>query len=95
MGWRNKVRCQLKSISVSIAKKLGFLDRKKAKQANACLQAIGDENPTLNALVHLGFLDEEQAQVVRLIRQKESPLEELNEQIKKARIAIQNMIPSR
>ena len=81
---------KFRSISVAIAAKLGFLDTSQAKQADEAVAQDKGEHPTLGFLVDQGYLDEIQAQNVRVARQKEAPLEELNENIKKAVCAVRN-----
>lgn len=86
---------KLKSVSVTLAKKLGFLNDKQAKEADQLIDREGGDTPTLGLLVDKGMLDIRQAAKVRELRQKEQPSDELNEQIKKAQCAIRRLSPGR
>jgi hypothetical protein len=80
---------RLKSISVAIAKKLGFLSDEKAKEADEAVAQDGN-SPTLALLVDRGYLDQVQAAKIRSVREKESPSDELTEAIKRAKCAMKN-----
>lgn len=88
-------RSKVKSISVAIAQKLGFLDTAKAKEADDEIQKDTDESPTLVLLVKKGFLCETQAAQVEAQRKKESPLDEMGENVKMARFAVRNAFARR
>lgn len=88
-------RSKLKSISVAIGVKLGFIPPEDAKTADDMIEHESDACPTLSLLVDKGFLDKAQAEVVHKARQKEAPLDEVNEDIKRVRLAIRNAWPTR
>lgn len=85
--------CKLKSISVSIAVKLGLMSKNLAARALEVLEKDGGDHPTLSLLVNKGFLDEKQASVIRQKRMEDHPLDELNESVKRASFAIRNSVP--
>lgn len=85
---------RIKSVSLTIAVALGFMDKKTAQVAEKYLDENGD-HPTLGLLVSRGFLNEEQASAIRAKREKSYPMEELTEHVKKARMAVRNIASSR
>jgi hypothetical protein len=87
-------KAKVKSISVAIAMKLGFLCPEEAKKADEVVEREDADTPTLGLLIDKGFLDQVQAAKVRAVRQKEAPLEELSENIKKTRVAVRGVAGS-
>ena len=81
----------IKSKSIQIAVKCGFMDLKEAEQADRLVTDDSNEHPTLELLENQGYLTEKEAAEVRQIRLEECPQEAVREQFKRARRTVNRM----
>lgn len=84
---------KIKSISVAIAVKLGFICPEKAQEADEAVQQNPNDSPTLTLLVDKGYLDKIQAAKLKVERAKKEPLDDLQERVRAAKYAVRRAVP--
>lgn len=86
MSWFKKKTQKIKSVTMQLAVKCGFMTSEQACEADQTFSANGcDEHPTLEFLSEGGYLTPEQAEHVRTRRLEEHPSEAVKENLKTAR----------